>query len=407
MGTQRVIRIPTVKPVPYYVLALAMAIPAVLVGVEIPSWLFLGSQTYALQSDLRVVYTPAYMLRTGQAKDIYDFPAIRRNQARLITADNGALPFLHPAYEAVVFMPLSFLPYRTAYLVWAAVNLAILGLVSFLLSPCLPDLAAAGPKWIVPALLAGFSPVAYTILEGQDSLLLLLVLVLAYRRLGSNELQAGIVLGLGMFRFQLLLPVVALFLLWRNLKFVAGWAIGSAAVLSVSTAITGVGAQIQYVNVLRQVASVSVWLMIGRMTNLRGLLAACGFGMVPLVLVSLSVFLAAAVIGARQNAQPRLLLAVSVSALVTYYLFFHDLSVLALPILVSINEAIGRREWLRAALASAALSGFAVIWFARDRFYLGALFTLFFLGTQVAGLWRARNTSRMLRGAILDAESHR
>ena len=386
------------KPVPYYVLALAMAIPAVLVGVEIPSWFFLGSETYALQSDLRVFYTPGYMLRTGQAKDIYNFAAVRRNQDEKVSADNGAVPFLHPAYEAVLFMPLSFLPYRAAYVVWAGVNFVVLGFVYFLLRPCLPDLSALGPKWIPPALLLGFMPVAFTILAGQDSLFLLLVLVLAYRRLGSNELQAGILLGLGMFRFQVLLPIVALFLLWRSLKFVAGWIAGSAAVLSVSVMITGVGAHIQYARLLRQMGSVSFWLLLRRMPNLRGLFAACGFGMVPLALVSLSIFLLAAVMGDRQNAQQRLLLAVSVSALVTYYLFLHDVSVLALPLLLAINEAIAKRDWLRAALASAALWGFAVFWFARDQFYLGALFTLLLFGTKATELWQQWKDTKMLRG---------
>jgi glycosyl transferase family 87 len=387
------------KPVPYYVLALAMAIPAVLVGVEIPSWLFLGSQTYALQSDLRVLYTPGYMLRTGQAKDIYDFSAIRRNQEEKVAPDNSAVPFLHPAYEATVFMLLSFLPYRAAYVVWAGVNFAILGLIYFLLRPCLPDLSAVGPKWIPPALLLGFMPVAFTILAGQDSLFLLLVLVLAYRRIGSDEMQAGILLGLGMFRFQVLLPVVALFLLWRSLKFVWGWVVGSAVVLSVSVAITGVGAQMQYARLLRQMGSVSFWLLLRRMPNLRGLFAACDFGMVPLALVSVSIFVVAAAIGARQNAQQRLLLAVSVSALVTYYLFLHDLSVLALPILLAINEAVNRRDWLHAALASAVLSGFSVLWFARGRLYLGALFTLFFLCTQLAGLWKQWEDRNVLQGS--------
>ncbi len=384
------------KPVPYYVLALAMALPAVLVGVEIPSWLSLGSQRFALQSDLRVFYTPGYMLRTGQAKDIYNFPAVRRNQDDKVAPDNAAVPFLHPAYEAVFFMPLSFLPYRAAYVVWAGVNFAILGLIYFLLRPCLADLFAAGPKWIPPALLLGFMPVAFTIMAGQDSLFLLLILVLAYRRIGSNELQAGILLGLGMFRFQVLLPIVALFLLWRSLKFVVGWVAGSAAVLSVSVVITGVDAQIQYARLLRQMGSVSFWLLLRRMPNLRALFAAYDFGVVPLVLVSLSVFLVAAVIGSRLNPEQRLLLAVSVSALITYFLFLHDLSVLALPVLLAINEAIGRRDWLRAALASAALSGFSVFWFARDKFYLGALLTLFFFGTQAAGLSKQRKDTKML-----------
>jgi Glycosyltransferase family 87 len=386
------------KTVPYYVLALAMAIPAVLVGVEIPAWLHLGSQAFALQSDLRVVYTPGYMLRTGQAKDIYNFAAIRRNQDEKVAPDNGAVPFLHLAYEAVVFIPLSFLPYRIAYVVWAGVNLVILGLVYLSLRPCLPDLSALGPKWIPPALLLGFMPVAFTILAGQDSLFLLLILVLAYRRIGSNELWAGILLGLGMFRFQALLPIVALFLLWRSLKFVAGWAIGSAGVLSVSIMITGFGAQTEYAGLLRQMGSVSLWLLLRRMPNLRGLFAAWDFGMVPLALVSISVFLVAALIGNRQNAQQRLLLAISASALVTYYLFLHDLSVLALPVLLAINEAIGRGDWLRAALASAVLAGFAVFWFARDQFYLGALVTLFFFGMQAAGLWMRWKDTKMLRG---------
>ncbi len=385
------------KPVPYYVLALAMALPAVLVGVEIPSWLSLGSQRFALQSDLRVFYTPGYMLRIGQAKDIYDFPAVRRNQDKKVAPDNAAVPFLHPAYEAVVFMPLSFLPYRVAYVVWAGVNFLILGLISFLLRPCLADLSAVGPKWIPPALLLGFMPVAFTILAGQDSLFLLLILVLAYRRIASNELQAGILLGLGMFRFQVLLPIVALFLLWCSLKFVAGWVAGSAAVLSVSVVITGLDAQVQYARLLRQMGSVSFWLLLRRMTNLRALFAAYDFGIVPFALVSLSVFLVAAVIGSRLNPEQRLLLAVSVSALITYFLFLHDLSMLALPVLLAINEAIGRREWLRAALASAVLSGFSVFWFARDKFYLGALFTLFFFGTQAAGLWKQWKDAEMLR----------
>ena len=376
------------RPIPYYVLALAMAVPAVLLGVEIPRWLLLGSRTAALQSDLRVFYTPGYMLRTGGAKDIYDFSAIRRNQDAQVAPDGGAVPFLHPAYEVIFFVPLSIVGYRLAYLVWAGVNFAILGFVYFLLRPCLPNLSDVGPSWIIPGLIVGFMPVAFTILAGQDSLFLLLILVLAYRRIGSNEFQAGILLGLGMFRFQLLLPVVALFLLWRGLMFVTGWAVGSAAVLGMSFAVTGIRAQIEYAALLRQMSSVSLWLLLRRMPNLRGLFAACNFGMVPLALVSVSIFLAAVVMGARQRPQQRLLLAISASILVTYYLFLHDLSVLLLPALLATDEAIGMRDWMRAGQASVVLSGFAVLWFTHDQFYLGALLTLFFFVTQGAGLWR-------------------
>src|SRR5260370_37108603 len=105
-------------------------------------------------------------------------------------------------------MPLSFLPYRVAYVVWAGVNFLILGLISFLLRPCLADLSAVGPKGIPPALLLGFLRVAFTILAAQDSLFLLLILALAYRRIASDELTAGILLGVDMSRFVDLLTFV-------------------------------------------------------------------------------------------------------------------------------------------------------------------------------------------------------
>jgi hypothetical protein len=384
------------KSVPYYVLALAMAVPAILVGIELPSPF--RFQSLALHSDLRGFYAAGYMLSTGQRRDIYDFPAIRRNQDERITADGGVYPFVHPAYEAVFFMPLSLLPYRVACAVWAGFNLMLLGLIYRLIRPCLGDLSAVGPKWMIPALLLGFMPIAFTILMGQDSLVLLLVLILVYRRIESNELQAGLLLSLGMFRFQVLLPIVALFLLWRSFRFVAGWIAGSAAVLSVSALIVGISAQVQgYGRLLRELARIStLWPLLRRMPNLRALSAVCKIGMAPLVLASLSIFILAAVIGARINAQQRLLLAITVSAVVPYYLCFHDLSVLALPLLLAINEAIARRDWLRAALASAVLSGFAVFWFAWDKLYLGVLFTLFFFATQATSLWKQRKETQMV-----------
>jgi hypothetical protein len=376
------------KAVPYYVLALAMAIPAMLIGVEIPSWFSLRSQTLALQSDLRVFYTPGYMLRTGQRKDLYNFSAIRRNQDAQVAADKAAVPFLHPAYEALVFVPLSFLSYRMAYLAWAAINFVVLGLTFLLLRPSLVSMSAIAPQWVPAALLLGFMPVAFAILAGQDSLFLLLILVMVYRRMESNEFPAGILLSLGMFRFQVLLPIIVLFLLWRRMKFVAGWAAGSTVILGISGVITGFAAQMQYARLLRQMGSISIWLLLGRMPNLRALFAACDLGMVPLMLISLAIVAMTAFVGFKLDTRHKFLLAVSGTPLITYYLFMHDLSVLALPLLVAVNEAIARKDWVCAALVSTALSGFALFWFARDSFYLGALFTLLFFVVQTAHMWK-------------------
>jgi hypothetical protein len=373
------------RTIPYYVLALALALPAVLVGVELPSFLLLGTRTLALQSDFRVFYAPAYMLRTQQRTDIYDFSAIRRNQASRIASDNGAVPYLHPAYEAVLFIPLSFLPYRVAYLGWAGVNFAVLAWVYFLLRPRLENLRALGPCWISAGLLLGFFPVAFAILSGQDSLLLLLATVVAFRRIAKSEFHAGIVLGFGMFRFQVLLPIILLFIFWRSLKFILGWLMTSAAALSVSAVITGVGAQVQYAKLLVQMGTVSYWPLLRRMPNLRALFLAIGVGKFPLFILSLAIVVAAVVIGMKQNSEQRLLLAISTSCLVTYFLFMHDLSLLALPILLAMDAAAFRMDWRQLALTAAVPLSFAVFWFATDRFYLGALFTAVFLIVKMTG----------------------
>jgi hypothetical protein len=380
------------RPVPYYVLALALSIPAVLVGVEIPSFLLLGTRTLGLQSDFRVFYTPAYMLRTHQRTEIYDFSSIRRNQALRVAPDNGAVPYLHPAYEAALFIPLSFLPYRVAYLVWAGINFTVLAWVYFLLRPRLEKLRALGPCWISPGLLLGFLPVGFTILAGQDSLLLLLATVAAFRRISTSEFRAGVLLGLGMFRFQVLLPFFLLFVLWRSFRFVLGWLASSVAVLSISAVITGFGAQVQYAKLLLQMGSFSYWPLLRRMPNLRALLLSIGVGKFPLSILSLAIVIAAAVIGMKRNSEQRLALAISISCLVTYFLFMHDLSLLALPILLEIDAAASRRDWSQLALTATVPMMFAVFWFATDHFYLGALFTFGFLIMKLA---RSRTRSAL------------
>lgn len=392
------------KPFPYLVLALLMTVPAVLVGLEIPHWLHIYSPAMALQSDLRVFYTPGYMLLTGQRKDIYDFSAIRRNQDQKIASDNGAVPYLHPAYELLIFAPLSFLSYRVAYLMWAIVNLAILALVYLLLRQFVPGLTSIGPAWILPALLLGFMPVAFSILAGQDSLLLLVILVLVFRRIQRNELEAGILLGLGMFRFQVLLPIVALFLIWRSLKFVIGWAVGSIVVLSLCVAITGIAAQIKYAILLRQMADVSSWLLVRRMPGLRALFVASGMGVIPLLLVYAAIFAAAAWVGGRQAARQRLLFAILTSTLITYYLFMHDMSILLLPLILGISESIETEDWMRASLIAVSLAGFSIFWLAQESFYFGVLFTLLFFGVEMFRLWKARVHNATLSQSAAYAE---
>jgi Glycosyltransferase family 87 len=376
------------KAIPHYIPTLAIAITAGLVGFGMPSWLSVASPDFALKSDVRVNYAPAYMLRSGQRKLIYDFAAIRRTEAQIVAPDDNAQPFLHPAYEAAVFIPFSFLPYREAYLAWIAINFLVLIWIYILLRPYIEGLFMHGLRWIPLGLLIGFLPIAITILEGQDSLLLLLVAILSYRHLETNERRAGMLLSVGMFRFQVLLPIVALFLVWRRWKFLTGWFVGSAVCGLLSALLTGLQAQIQYFKLLQATSRLSLWLFLRRMPNLRALFLAWGLGVSATVIVSICLFLLVAYLGVKRSGEEQFLLAVSLSAIIPWYLFMHDVSILALPLFLALARAAGRREWLQAAQFMAVLVGFSGFWFAQHSFYLGVLLTLFFLAKQGIDLIR-------------------
>jgi hypothetical protein len=162
--------------------------------------------------------------------------------------------------------------------------------------------------------------------------------------------------------------------------------LSSAAVSMISAAITGAGAQVQYSKLLLQMGSFSYWPLLRRMPNLRGLLSAFGIDKVLLFTLSVAILLVTALIGAKLRSEPRFLIAISSTALVTYFLFMHDLSLLVLPVFLALEGAIIRQDWRHFVLVSAVLILFGLFWFATDHFYLGALFTSVFLGAQLMEL---------------------
>jgi hypothetical protein len=61
--------------IPYYVRALFMGLPAICFGLTIQPWLDLKRLIQTGGGDLRLLYTGAYMVRTGHGGLLYDFGA--------------------------------------------------------------------------------------------------------------------------------------------------------------------------------------------------------------------------------------------------------------------------------------------------------------------------------------------
>jgi len=131
----------------------------------------------------------------------------------------GPLPFNHPPFEALLFVPFTLLGYWPAYLVWTALNLIMLAVSVILLTRHFPQFAGVSPL-LVGLGATAFFPLAIGIIQGQDIILLLLLFVLAVIYLDQGrDVVAGAFLGVGLFRPQWAIPLVVLFAIrrWRVL----------------------------------------------------------------------------------------------------------------------------------------------------------------------------------------------
>ncbi|MBZ5547052.1 MAG: DUF2029 domain-containing protein [Acidobacteriia bacterium] len=319
-------------------------------------------------TDFRIFMTGIDMMRSGEGHDLYHFDAQQRVQTRLYpeTKGSGLIPFNHLAFELLYYWPISRLPYHSALIAWAMINVVFVFLIGWLLAPYTQALRHTAGVPLALYLLA-FYPVIFAMGQGQDSLVFFLLLVLSLRALDTDRtFLAGFILALASFKFHLaLLILFFVFFLpgkWRGL---AGFAAGGVVVGGISLAMVGPHLIPEYLAMLRNQGVMTPWGFIPwYMPNLRGLLE---WGLAPqLDLGSILpvIFMASAVVGvvatwltlrSRAQQDPSLAYAVAIltTVLLSYHLHMQDLAMAALPMLVLLDRMI-RERTMRPETAGAA-----------------------------------------------------
>jgi hypothetical protein len=299
--------------------------------------------------DFTVFYTAATVLRDGLGRQLYDERvqfAVQKNFAGQIPSRRGPLPYIHPPFEAMVFLPLTLLPYHRAFVVWNLLNVGALFGVAWLLRRSMTALRSIPPWEFVIAFLA-FFPVFVCLLQGQDSILLLLLCALGFNALKKEaDFLAGGWFALGVFKFQLILPIVLLIIIWKRRRVAAGFAVVSILLALVSAALVGWASLLHYPAYVLQVAKAPSLggVPAELMANLHGL--ALGWplpfsgavGTAVAVLSSVALFFFAVVRGLEARRLERLelqfSLAIVVSVLTSWHTNAHDLSLLVLPLVL-------------------------------------------------------------------------
>ncbi len=290
--------------------------------------------------DFANFYTAGRILRQFPGRNLCDL-ALQMKVEREFMPKGLVLPYDHPPFEAWLFAPLAYFSYPHAFVLWGVINLALLALIVWLLRFTGCRLDTEGQLvW----LLLCIPLVAGVLILGQDSLLLAVVFLLAYLALKRHwDHAAGLALGLGCFRFEIVLPLVFIFFVRRRWKVVAGFLAASILALLASVALVGWRGILDYVNLLQELGRLKGSLAyqdpVAAMPSLRGGLVTLLGGVIPhvlllpLVLVATLALLGWAAWHFKNIARPEdpafdlEFSLVSLGALLSsYYLFAHELT---------------------------------------------------------------------------------
>lgn len=294
--------------------------------------------------DFTIFYAAGRMVRNGQAASLYDLGAQYRAQQEFapdVRIRQAALPYNHPPFEALLFVPFTFVRYLPAYGIWTVLNLAMLAMSLALLRKHFAEIGNLSPALLGLAA-AGFFPIAMGIIQGQDSILLLLITVLAMVAAAEGrDVAAGAVLALGLFKFHLMVPLV-LMVATKRPRLIVGFVPVALALAGVSAAMVGWQGTLDYVRFVLHLerSGAGGAIVAFEMPNLRGLIAnmtgaydGSPWSTLFLLAGSVAVFLAAVwrVRKAGKTVQNTFALATVATMLIGYHTMPYDLSLL-LPV---------------------------------------------------------------------------
>ncbi len=300
--------------------------------------------------DFASFYTAGQIVRSGQSPRLYD-PVlqwkVQQRFASTVTIRKGPLPYIRPPFEALFFLPFSYLAYPTACLVWMALKLGLLLMLPLLLPPLDNETGLPSARAVMILVCLAFFPVAFDLIQGQDSVLLLLILVLGLRLLLRHaDLASGAVLALGMFKFHLAIPLLAIFLLRKRFRVAIGFVAVSSLLFAISLAMvrwSGLVAYPRYLWGLNLVPGLGM-VKPQSMPNVRGLMTIL-LGNGPLPAAAHWFLAAVAILGIivagtswtgrdRRSVSMAFCFAIVVTLATSYYANSYDLTLLLLPLLL-------------------------------------------------------------------------
>lgn len=297
--------------------------------------------------DFTIFYAAGKMVRGGDAAHLYDLQTqyqVQLGFAPNVAIRHGALPYNHPPFEALIFAPFTYVAYLPAYLLWTFLNIVLLACALVLLRRAFPDVRNLSAPFIAIAA-TGFLPVVIAMMKGQDSILLLFLFTWALTLLEKErDIPAGAVLGAGLFKFHLALPL-ALVLAVKRPRLILGIVPIAALLGSISVMMVGWQGMIDYTSYVFRlegsgaggaISSVGMPNLRGLISELVGINAVKGVTLGVTVIASIVVMATALWVVRSRNSSLRFVFVVAsvTSIMVSYHALTHDLACLLVVLLL-------------------------------------------------------------------------
>jgi glycosyl transferase family 87 len=330
--------------------------------------------------DFSEFYAAGQIVRQGLGSRLYDL--IVQAEFQLQVAPVHAF-YLRPPFEALLFVPFTYLSYRAAYAAWVLFSLALLSGAARLIQ-CNTNILDAMLQYtrgipvdfgLLLIVFLTFSPIMDCVLIGQDSVLMLMVYTLVFLALRrGRELEAGCVLACGLFKFHLVLPFAIIFALRRRGKFLLGFGGIALLLVAASVLVSGPGVLAAYPKMfLNSQNRALMGFQPEYAANLHGLVYLITPANVPVaipgaVIAALSAFLLWLTARLWKDSEFDLSFSAAViAALLTgYHSFVYDLSLLLLPVAIVCGE-LAKRKTL---LGNLTLNSTMVVLFAQPIHYV-------------------------------------
>lgn len=226
----------------YFLIMYAVLSIVIVIAASSPEFIF-----YEATLDFRAFVTGAKIISNNETGTLYDLPTQQRYQRDLmkqvdifdeedqipVPTERNFLPFLNPPIVAAMFLPFAKMPLYQGYALYLIIELIVLLIAIYKIWEQFSE-GTEIPMWVIM-----FSPILYTVLFGQISHIILLLLVanFAYRK---RSLSSGFLTGLIFLKLQWLIFGWYFFLVAKNkIKYMLGLVVSVSLMLLMNVSIYG------------------------------------------------------------------------------------------------------------------------------------------------------------------------